>query len=330
MKLFKTDIELKEHIDFVNGFDTKGVAVNEGDVLRDYIKPILGKDLLEELIDAYDAATVQNPISAPLQKLLDKVRPPLARLMFWLWTPEGALNISDNGIGVFKNDQIAPASDAKIDKLDRKYLTSAHSGLDELLEFLEDNKDETDYASWVTSDSFTVIKSFFIQQTKEFKEFVNISGGRTFLQLKPHQKNIEKFTIKPLLGKELYDVFKTWLEEKADNDPFEEALPLIQGTIAHLSFSRALMELSIIEDERGLSLTNTKLGVASQELQAAEKERIAYLINTNTEDGNKYKAELKALLEASTDGQFPGYVKTIIVGGTDPYKNKAESGNYFF
>src|SRR5574343_205956 len=175
--LFKTSDEIKRYLPANAAFEF------------DQIKPFIERQAEPELIipaisqaqyDLLNTAYNTNKLTDSLEKLLDKVRFPLANYAYLKYIPFAQLNISASGIHIEVNDEKKTAFEWQINKLEESCREAADNGTEQLLEFMEANK--SDYEAWAESESYTVFKDCFIYTAKEFSKHFNIGKSRrTFL-----------------------------------------------------------------------------------------------------------------------------------------------------
>jgi hypothetical protein len=169
-----------------------------------YVKDVIGTDLFNELLEYVQASDSDND---ELEALLPYVRMPLINFAYKFGAPKLSVNIGKTGITTTESNNVSPAEDWRMKDLINSFASSGYSGLEELLEFLEENKE--DYTSWSTSSAYSFQKKFFVNNAKELNESIFINIERyDFLKLKPYIHQIEQSVIKKAISTELFDVMK--------------------------------------------------------------------------------------------------------------------------
>jgi len=271
-----------------------------------FIKPVLGIGLYEQLQDALaldpvspdDGTTLEN-----LAKLLEIVRKPLALYALWLGADEFGVSVSSQGIQVIETPTHKTAPQYRVQNLKENWIRRANTALDLVLKFLDNHRE--DYPAYICQDA-----DLFIRNTLEFNSEVDIrESRRVFVALKPVIRSVERKYIRPALSSELFDEMKQVLQSNAEMSKEQKALmDLIRPSLAHLTISRALMEISIDVLDWGIFDTagNTFANVSSK--QASNKDRISIMAEANQRDG---EAELKALQqlldETASETVYPLY-----------------------
>ena len=271
-----------------------------------FIKPVLGDVLYDQLQDLMaldpvppdDGTTTEN-----LAELLAMLRKPLALYALWLGADEFGVSISSQGIQVIETPTHKTAPQYRVQNLKENWIRRANTALDLVLQFLDEHR--ADYPAYIFQDA-----DLFIRNTLEFNSEVDIrESRRVFVALKPVIRSVERKYIRPALSAELFDELKQVLLSNSEMSKEQKALmDLIRPALAHLTISRALMEISIDVLDWGIFDTagNTFSNVSSK--QASNKDRISIMAEANQRDG---EAELKALQqfldETASETLYPLY-----------------------
>ena len=218
----------------------------------------------------------------------------------------------------------------KVQNLKEIWLRRAHKAMDDLLEYLDSNRNL--YIAYLPEDP-----DLFIRNTAEFNQQVDIRGSRrVFAALKPIMRSIEKKYLRPTLSDSLFDEVKGQIKSGQQlSISNNELMPFIQCAVAHLTIARALQEISIDILDWGIfeNAQNTFESIASK--ASANSDKISVMVSANQTDG---EAELKALQEfldskASPD-IYPLYFNSARYVGPATAKERNEfinkSENSFF
>ncbi len=298
-----------------------------------FIKPVLGDVLygqLQRLLDPVILDPKDGPIDSRLADLLVMIRKPLALYALWLGSDEFGVSISAQGIQVIETPTHKTAPQYRVQNLKENWIRRANTSLDLVLKFLDEHKE--DYPNYVCQDA-----DLFISGTLEFNSEVDIrESRRVFVSLKPIIRSVEKKYIRPTLSSELFDELKATLQSKEGLSKDQIVLmDLIRPALAHLTMSRALLEISIDVLDWGIFDTggNTFANVSSK--QASNKDRISIMAEANQRDG---ESELKALQqfldESASEDLYPAYFHSTRYGGKANAQQRNEfinkSDNSFF
>ena len=184
---------------------------------------IIGSSLHSALLNI-----VQNETEdAALQSLLPYVQLPLINFAYMLGGSKLAVNIGQTGISTTENDNLTPAEEWRLKDLKTSFASAGYDGLEELLRFLEENKD--DYPLWESSASYSYQKKYFINNAKELNETIDTNFGRyDFLKLKPFIHQIERSVILPRMCETLFTTIK---DEIKDGNVSEDNQTLLDDYI---------------------------------------------------------------------------------------------------
>ena len=298
-----------------------------------FIKPVLGDVLYDQLQDMMaldpvpqdDGTTTEN-----LAVLLAMLRKPLALYALWLGADEFGVSISSQGIQVIETPTHKTAPQYRVQNLKENWIRRANTSLDLVLKFLDEHKE--DYPGFDPQDA-----DLFIRGTLEFNSEVDIrESRRVFVSIKPVIRSVERKYIRPALSSELFDELKQVLLSNSEMSKEQKALmDQIRPALAHLTISRALIEISIDVLDWGIFDTagNTFANVSSK--QASNKDRISIMAEANQRDG---ESELKALQqfldESASEDLYPAYFHSTRYGGKANAQQRNEfinkSDNSFF
>ena len=288
-----------------------------------FIKPVLGDDLYAELEALMDPGIIDPDLEIDkyLSVLLKMIRKPLALYALWLGADEFGVSISSQGIQVIESPTHKTAPQYRVQNLKENWIRRANISLDLVLKFLDEQK--ANFPSYIQQDEDLLIRSTF-----EFNSEVDIrESRRVFVSLKPIIRSLEKKYIRPTLSAELYDALKiAWQSQEDFTDDYKVLMDLIRPALAHLTMSRALLDISIDVLDWGIFDTagNTFANVSSK--QASNKDRIAIMAEANQRDGeSELRALQKYLDETASEDVYPAYFHSTRYAG----KVIAETRNEF-
>jgi hypothetical protein len=245
--LFKTIDEVREYISVNISSDIETLKPYIRLAESEFIKPVIGKVLLKSLQDYYDSEASGSSEIELWDELLAKVQLPLINYAYNLYVPIGQVQVSDAGIHITSNDTKKTAFQWQVEKVEKAWLNTAHNFMEDLLEFLDENKDT--FTDWSGSAEYDAAHSLFINSAKEFNEefFINKSR-RLFVHLIPIIKSVEKKFVYPTLGKDYYDELKDLILGEGSGDISDDdqvIIDKIKPAVAHITISRAISELGV-------------------------------------------------------------------------------------
>jgi hypothetical protein len=287
-----------------------------------FIKPLLGSTFYEEVKGKVTTMGVDTGY-ADLVELIWKAS---ALYSLYLGIDEVAVSISSQGVQVIQNDTHKPAPQYLVLNLKEKWISRAHRYVDLFLKYLEENRNSFPGYTSLEND-------LFIRNAAEFQQFVDIrESRRTYLALKPVIKSIERKYIRPTLSPEYYNELKAEIDSSSSSglsDDSQAVMDLIQPALAHLTMARALQEISLDILDWGVFETAANTFDNVQGKQAANKDRIAMMIEANQRDGEAELKELQEYLDTNAaDDRYETYFESdrYIGVGEDP-KTRCEFEN---
>jgi hypothetical protein len=257
--MIKTTTELKQHIRVIstNDFDNLKPSLR---VAQRYIIRVIGQTTWDAALAHYESVNYNNPhtsVDDPLlplvpeegspdpkhlDELVDHIQDALVHYAYWHWSPQAAVILTDSGYQVAQNESLRPAPLALIDRAESSILDTAHSFMEDLLEFLDSRVDE--FVFWSGSEEFGTLKGHLINSAREFDAIIPInSSRRLFLELIPFIRIVEQSHILPAVTWAKYDYL---IEAQKDGDlslADKELIAYITPALAYLSLAEALAML---------------------------------------------------------------------------------------
>ncbi|WP_276496723.1 DUF6712 family protein [Pontibacter litorisediminis] len=239
MPLIKTDEDFRRCVRVgKSNFSLENVMPDILLVERDVIKKHLGAELYLELHDGYTDGTLNEKQT----ELLRLVQYALGNLAMVSYMAVNQVQISDGGI----TKSSASAYRYQVRELKLNLITKGYNGLESVLEFLEEHKNDENFAKWATSSAVVVSRENFINSAREFSREYNINNSRlTYLSLQSIIRKVEPFMLEPVLGTALFEELK---EQILRGEVSEENQVLlrrfIRPAVAHFTVAKALPERS--------------------------------------------------------------------------------------
>lgn len=253
-----------------------------------YIKPLIGEELYDELIEWYN--TVPLIASETKSKLLYQVQRSLTYYTLLEAAPTMMLDFGDGGMMEGAPDGQSAARQWTVKAAIEYFNSNADNFAESVLQFLEKNAD--DYSTWNDSEFRKQARSQFISSGKMWKDSgADISQPhRFFLNRQVSIKRVEEIQIQEILGSELYMDLKTKL--KAGN-PSEDELVLIEKikpVVAYYALADSIPQASFELTSSGLRIVNTNDGIRTS--QIADSDLITARTQLNVSLGKRYEALL--------------------------------------
>lgn len=254
MALIKTDEDFRRCVRVgKSNFSLENVMPDILLVERDVIRKHLGADLYLELHDGYADGTLNEKQT----ELLRLVQYALGNLAMVSYMAVNQVQISDGGI----TKSTASAYRYQVRELKLNLITKGYNGLESVLEFMEEHKNEENFAKWATSSAVVVTRENFINSAKEFSREYNINDSRlTFLSLQSIIRKVEPFMLEPVLGTALYEEIKAELLAANVSETNQLLLKkFIRPAVAHFVAAKAIAERSFKFAGDGITLNLEEL-----------------------------------------------------------------------
>lgn len=277
MALISTKAEIKAFAPASLGLEVNDVLPFIDEIEREQIKKILGTALFEQLKTAYAASISQTPtpLTEEMAALLKEVRRPLVDLALARYIPMGSVQVSSQGIQEIQTETNRSATKWRTEKLEKSLLDGGFKKLEDLFEFLEENR--PDYPDWDDSEEFSLLYELFVYKANIFNKHHDIGNSRRiFIALKAIMMRIENQFIRPILLKNLFDLVKT--QQKAGTLTDENKFILvnyIHPAVTLLTVAKGLIEKSLFLDENGATVYKTVNTMAFVDRTDAKDQRIA-------------------------------------------------------
>lgn len=191
---------------------------------KHFVIPFVGKEAYRVADDIAGGKAVDG-VSEELQKeYLSIIQKPIAWKAQHDYVPEANVIMDDTGIHVQKsNDGQTAAWQWQVYDLQELYLKKAYNTLNELLVFLDENRDGLPF--WKDSDGEKQRQKLFVQTPWEFGTFFDLKGSfALLLTIAPDMLLIQRTTIRTALKADLYKTITEKLQTKADLTESEQRI----------------------------------------------------------------------------------------------------------
>lgn len=291
-----------------------------------YIIPEIGQAQYDDLNTAYNSG---NALSVQLAALLPQVQLPLANFAALLYIPFAEVIMSEAGIQRMETASNKTAHVRQVERLEASLITAGYEGLEAMLKFLEANK--TTYTIWAGSSAYTISKELFINNASEFQQYVNIDNSRRLFQkMRQTIKKIEDFTIKSIVGSDLFAAIKTQITAGTLTAENTALMGFIKPAVAHLAIADSLTEMiAQLSPESGL--INISIGAMDRvsQKEIAKDNFVDARIKKELADGQVYLAQLSDYLIEKVS-IYPLYENSSAYSPTSNATFQNKSGNKGF
>lgn len=324
MALFKTIDELKAYLPVSLTFQLADVMPFIKQAERDYIQPVISKDLYDALNESYNAEN--HELTGEEISLLKAVQESLANLAIMLWLPFGQVQFNSGGIHIVSNDTMKTAFQWQINEVEQALYKAGFSAIEHLISFLEVNAD--DYPEYKDSDERKELFSHFINSAKEFNRHFDIEISRyIFLKLLPSMNRVEEDKIRSVLHDELFDEIKDQILNGTLTDDNKKLLRYIRPIVANFTIAKAIDKLPLEISGAGISIIYT---AGSSEKKPADINRNASLKNSCEAEAENLLKQLSDFLHKNAD-TYPLFKNSdaYTENRSSTFENDSNSGIFF-
>lgn len=288
--LFKTAQELKKYLPANAAFEFHQAEQFILQAEQQYILPVLGNTTFNILNQAY----AFNNLTTDQEKLLDKVRYPLANYTYLQYIPFAQVVISASGIHIEVNDQKKTAFEWQINQLRQQLAEAADNGIESLYLFLESNK--TTFTDWAASPERSILKECFINTAVEFNQYYNINSSRRMFRLIKGIMMQAEDNVLSVICQPLFNAIKTEILSGIISSDNLALLKFIRPAVAYHTIARALIQLDVKLTPDGVQAFSTSDRIAQDVRTPAELQRIANLSHQLTADAEAKLQQLREFL----------------------------------
>ncbi len=218
----------------------------------------IGKTFFDSLLTDYNATPdAYNQFDATKKRLIRFLRKVTGNFALYHWLDTGSFTVGSAGAANEKSDKTEKVAKWQIEKGKAKHLRSAFEAFEQLLEFLEENKNT--FTAWRDSDAKTLYTGGFINTITEFAQYYPmVQSRRTLRAIRPAQTHIEDFIISEVISSGLYAEIKAQIKNGSTITNANKALLVfIKPACAWLTMQKAFSQLRFVIDEKGLQVLST-------------------------------------------------------------------------
>jgi hypothetical protein len=253
--LFKDTDRLREYAQVGNvNFDSIKQTLRR--VEEDYIIPVTGKALYDDLHTAFTAAANEADLSEERQKLLDMCRSVVGPMFCYSHLPKSDILVSDAGGRREETATSKTAFQYQNTNYREANLAEGEGATESLWRFLENNA--TDYPLWVDTAEYKDYKKLFIRTASEFdKLYKSAAPYRNFYAMRSKMEDVEQNTIRPILTAAVFDDLKTkHIAGTAFSEKEADLMGKVKKAIAYYTVAFALPFLNVKMDGNGLTVVS--------------------------------------------------------------------------
>lgn len=197
-------------------------------VVRDYIIPHLGKQLIDDVIDRQDTIGDES-----LTLLLYYTRKAAGYLTLWKYADIAGVQLSDMGLLRSESENMKSAFKYQEAGYRNAMRDHGHEALEELIIFLQENA--TDYPLW-GAERLANSRRLFLANATQFRSVYSRYISRySYEILQPVIEDLEAFAIQPLLGDDFFYELKELVRLDTLTNQEKELVYRIRKAIANFA-----------------------------------------------------------------------------------------------
>jgi hypothetical protein len=298
--------EIREFIPVSSTSKFEHMAPHIANAERDYLIPVIGQPMYEELVEFYEAAPSENltEVQEKMAELLRLSRSAVLHLAYWIGYDILNVDIVDGGFRRTESTNVKGLFKYQEENMKVYFRTNGFNGLDTVLKYLENNI--ADFTEFKVSAAFTLLKSAFIPNTDIFNDIVFINKSRlTFLRMKTHMTLIEETEVMPVFGVTAFSALKDEMVKDNPDAKKMAVIPIVRKIVAFLASAMLMEESGADLTDNGLYFSSTVAGyIQDTSKTPSSADRIASLVSRNRNIGNAFLDQLRSYLVAHrTDWQ---------------------------
>lgn len=277
-----------------------------------HIIPAIGKEIVTEITGIYEAGNG----SELQQQLIKTIQKPLAAFAYLDDIGLIHATITDRGVARITTAEMPAAFRWEFNEVKAALEDKALTGMEQLLEFLEDNKDE--FTTWANSAAYKQYHKFLIKTGTEFNEYYSLYQPlRTFQALRPVIALVEDMYLTQSLG----DYLQTLKDKAAPTDDELFVMDMLKKSEAYLSIKHAIETLPVRISDTGFTVTamrGTDKDAFETDRQPATDNLMSIKMDAADRDGQNYLFKAVKYLNMNASATvFPEWFTG------DKYKNPA-------
>lgn len=264
-----------------------------------HIIPIIGKELYDELHEAY----VGETLTEAQTQLLQRIRKPLAAYAYYDDLALQHAMITDAGVRRTTTDNMPSAYRWEFEGVKEALLEKATAGIETLLSFLDINANS--FTKWKQSEQYKFRQKQLIKTAMDFSAQYKLhQPNRTFSSLLSLMGDVELMYIYPTIGKAFY---MDLIADTTLNDQQKEVLILLKKAMANLTIYHAFEKLTVRMTAYGPTIYDRYQDRLETDSQPTT-DLMAFAMKSALRDGQSYLSKAKDYLNRNATADiFPLY-----------------------
>ncbi|RZJ92032.1 MAG: hypothetical protein EOO20_03300 [Chryseobacterium sp.] len=302
MPILSSTSDVKAHVSLAANFE-----------FEDF-KPYINKAIVKftyRYVGNLHITLADEQVDPVLAEARTRLQNAICNFGLFIYLPLGSVVLDGSGLSNYVNDNRTPLDWRKEKDIMRELLSSGHEAMDQLLAYMEENKDS--FEIWATSPAYTESKKFLVSDTTTFNNYYHIFDSRqTYIALQPAMRQVEDKYIYSLICREVVDHLKS--------DAFEgvkgQVKEYLQKAVVAFTIAKVCNEGLFIIDATGLKLRFDALPY--DKVEAVDTDLLKSTVDGQTAAGRNYLKMVEAVI-LNNLSEFNQCAVPIIVGQTGGY-----------
>lgn len=316
---FSTADELKPYFGFaVSDISLEGLESSAINSMSD-IAIMVGMPQMEILWTEFQA----NNLTPEQEALVEKIKKPLANMLFNNHSYGGSINITDSGYTTEEGANAKRLFEWQMRGLRKHCLKSYSQGMAELWAFVVENI--ADYTDISTSEEFLSLKNRPINALHQWMSAGRrIADWRTHYALTAEMNNVWEDS-SSFLSADLKLEVDSYLADGGTDEDLDALLPYIRRYVAHYTIERACVSLPISIEAEGLIINELVQNRDSNLVQRQMTDK-RLLMQQAKDETMRAKKKLEEFLTNNANAtKYVGYYNEFILNAVPLVNNTTEN-----
>lgn len=251
MALIKDKNEVKKQLPVAYAKGT-GTLPNVELAEERYLVPVLGRELYDTLVSAYDDA---DPLSETMKKLLIRCQAVIVPMAYFLDLPFIQTLLSDNGLIALESENSRKAYKWEFNTALEALQDRGYAAQEALILFLRTNRE--DYPLWDSSPYNSADAFAIIRDGGDLGSVIRLQQPhRCFLLLQPLFNVVAELYLIPALGEEYYTALSNRIRNGGIGSEEKYVLAKLRMAAGRLAMTQAATEMNVRFGAAGFTIVD--------------------------------------------------------------------------
>lgn len=234
--------EFRSYISVSKAFQFELLKPFVAQAQREYLLPVLGKEMLNDLIEHYQDSAGSDQA---LDDVLAAGQEVLCLFTFYLAIPSLQLKMNETSLHAVSDEKYKSAYQWQVADYREGYLLAGYSAIESLYDVLTQHVGTL--TAWRSSDGYAMANATLLRNAREFNAYYNIGQSNiTFVDLKAAMARAQDLVLRNEVGAAFYDSLIAHLtgdddsdSDTADADMLDVAVKKLRAALAPLAVGHA-------------------------------------------------------------------------------------------